>query len=378
MKKFKIRRAAVCLTAALSFTGIFGFLPVGSLNAQASMISEEQLEKAFEEEFGDLSNLEDLAELDDLQMYDDEYDEAEIDQFAKEYLEQIGGGDIAIEEFEQNVIKDPPLKMKMTKEGMIRYTLPNGDYYDSSVPNGIITGNPVTLDPSAEVMTIVTKDGETSSLSRSGHFSEPGNYHIKLLFYKFATDGAEDYNIYEVNHYFTIVGRKVNHFGAVPAPDGFEIVSAKKDGVPLNIENPACLFLGGDGVFEIRYRDIATGSVYAVTSFERDITAPFLAFSKDISDGEVAGPVEFTTESVSDQVYLTYNGHTAKAMTNVLTTEGPYILKVEDEVGNSRLYRVTIKQNYSIFESRTIILALMLLLGSGVYLAISRRDMKAI
>ena len=49
-------------------------------------------------------------------------------------------------------------------------------------------------------------------------------------------------------------------------------------------------------------------------AFERDTTAPFLTFSKDIENGYVEGPVEFFTNDASDKVYVSYNGNTAAAI----------------------------------------------------------------
>ena len=369
MKKYNAVKAAVWTAASLAFIGLFGSLPDTPKATYAMAISDELMQKALEEEFGGMEDLEQIP---------DDYYDMDIDQFTEEYLEKIERGEVTFDELGREKIVNPPLTMKMVQNGNIRYTLPNGDYYEVNVPNGTITERPVIFDPSADVVAVVTKDGESSSLFNSWHFSEPGNYQIKLVFYQFEAEGAEDLNVYEVNHYFTITGSKINNIGAVPAPDGFEIISAKRDGVPLTIDNPKCLFLGGDGKFEIRYRDTATGSIYATSSFNRDTTAPFLTFSKEIAEGEVEGPVEFYTGDIKDKVYTFYNGHSGEAVTNELSIPGDYVLKVVDDAGNGRIYSLKIKQTYRILEPKTIILALVLLLGAGASLLFLRRDTKVI
>lgn len=368
MKKFNYRKAAVRLTAALFFTGLFNILPGMSMKSHAAMITDEMMQEALSEEFGDGEEMEDI---------DDYYDQ-DINQFIEEYMKKIEADEVQFEDLEMDHVKDPSMRMAITEDGNIRYTLPDGEYFDVTVPNGIITGNAVEFYPHSDIAAVVTKDGESTSLFNSWRFSSPGNYHIKMLFYGFDDDTYENNEIYEVNFYFTIIDRVSGSVGAVPTPDGFEIISAKKDGVPLSIENPACLFLDGDGRFEIRYRDIETRSVYAATSFERDTTAPFLTFSKDLGNGKVQGPVTFTTSDVSDRVYLSYNGYTAETVNYELTDAGSYGLEVVDTAGNSRFYYLEISRKSGLLNTKLIILALILLLGAGARFLLSARDMEAI
>jgi len=372
MKKFKLKKTAVCVAAALSFLGLFKILPGMPVTAYAMMISDELMEQALKEEFGNLGNLEEMEEI------ADDYYDMDIDQFTEEYLKKIESGEIQFDGLEKEKIIDPPLKMKATSDGNIRYTLPNGVYFDVTAPNGTITGNPITIYPASEVAAVVTKDGKSSSIFNTWRYSEPGNYRIKMIFYQFDEDQYENSDIYEVNYYFTITDRVAGNFGAIPAPDGFEIIFAKRDGVPLTIENPACLFLEGDGRFEIRYQDIATRSIYSTTSFVRDTTAPFLTFSKDLGDGKVKGPISFQKENVEDRVYLYYDGYTSEAIVAELTAAGTYGLEVVDLAGNKRMYTFEILRTRRLLNKPMVIFALIILLGSGVRLLLLRRDMKAI
>ena len=372
MKKYKHVKAALCFAAVLAFLGIFPHVPYTKQTAYAVSFSEELLQKAFEEDFGSLDDL------DDLENIQNDYENEDLEELTKQYMERFKSQDYAVETFPEKMITNPNMQMKMSEEGRFRYILPNGEYYEATIPNGMLTSNPVRFYMSSEVAAVITKDGESTSIFNSWNFTEPGNYRVKMLFYSLGSEHYEDICVYEVYHYFTILGNKVNHIGAVPAPEGFEIVGMKKDGVQQPVKDSTCVFLEGDGIFEILYRDIGTGSMYASTVFERDTVAPFLEFSTDITNGPVKGPVEFYKSDVGDQVYLYYNGNASLITENRLTSAGKYTLKVSDEVGNSRMYGLEIKQTYRMFETKTIILALIFLLGVGARFLLLSRDMKVI
>ena len=357
MKECKIKRVVLCIATALTLMGSLIFAQGHFFKTYAMAISDQMLERALMEGFGSVEDAEDLS---------DSYYDMDIEAFTDQYLEKLSKGELRTDGFQGETILNPPLKMTTTEEGNIRYTLPNGSYYEASLPNGIITRDAVTLSPSSEVIAVVTKDGTSTRLFESWRFSEPGHYQIKLIFYQFDSMGTIDSRLYEVNHYFTILERTSGEIGMVPAPDGFEIVSAKRDGVPLTIEYPEGLFLEADGTYEIRFRDKKSGSIYTTTSFERDTTAPFLTFSKELENGKTEGPLEFATQDVDDRVYLMYNGNTALAVSNQLTAAGKYGLQVEDTAGNVRSYVVEITKKRSLFDTKLIIFALILLLSSGV------------
>ena len=369
MKKFNIRWAMLCFVTAFALTGWFGIIPGVLLKTHAMAISDQMLEQALVEGFGEIDSLEDVP---------DAYYDMDINQFTQQYLDKLNQGELRMDGFQGKTIKNPQLKMTMTENGNIRYTLPNGSYYEANLPNGIITREAVTITPASEVIAVVTKDGTSTRLFESWRFSDPGYYEIKMVFYQFDSMGSIDSILYEVNHSFMILDRITSNIGMVPAPDGFEIVSAKLDGNPLKIDHPSGLFLEQDGVYEIRFRDRGTGSIYKTTSFERDTIAPFLTFSEELTDGKSEGPIEFITQDVGDRVYITYGGNTAIAVDNTLTATGKYTLRVEDTVGNSRTYVVELTEKGRLFDTKMIIIALVLLLGSGARFLLLGRDMNAV
>lgn len=356
MKKVKYTKRLLCLFAALCLSG------QSAVKAYAFMISDEQLEQAMEEE------------VKNSMLFDENDYDMDVDMFTEQYFQKMANGEVDFSGLDTETVINPPLTMTKTEQGMFRYTLPNGYYYDITVPNGMITGDSVSISPSSRVMAVVTKDGESSTLFQSWRFSEAGNYQIKMLFYEFEAEEFDIHQMYEVTHVFTITGQTAGNFGAVTAPDGFQIISVKKDGVPQKIETPACFFLNGDGKFEIRYCDIATETIYAATSFERDTIAPFLNFSKEIGEGKIRGPVTFTKTDAEDRVYLSYNGHRAESQLQELTEAGKYGLEVVDTAGNSRSYHLEIKRTYHLFDKNLIILTLIFFLGVGARFLLWRKN----
>lgn len=359
MKKDNNRKTGLCLLAALFLSAVSGF------PSFAAVISDEQVQQEMEDGFGD-----------SIQMGEDDFNfDMDIETFTEQYLQKLEQGEVEFQGLDTENVEVPPLTLEQTDTGMFRYTLPDGNYYEATVPNGMMTGASVSLSTSSNVMTVVTKDGESSSLISSMRFSEAGDYQIRMLFYEFEPEDFDDHQMYEVTHSFTIIGRPAGNFGAVTAPEGFQIISVKKNGILQNIETPACFFLNGDGRFEIRYCDLATETMYAATTFERDTVAPFLIFSKEIGEGKVRGPITFTTTDTEDRVYLSYNGHRAETRLQELTEAGKYGLEVVDRAGNSRMYHLELKRaNRRLFSAHMLVVTLLFFGSVGGYLLLLKRD----
>ena len=161
MKKFNIRWAMLCFVTAFALTGWFGIIPGVLLKTHAMAISDQMLEQALVEGFGEIDSLEDVP---------DAYYDMDINQFTQQYLDKLNQGELRMDGFQGKTIKNPQLKMTMTENGNIRYTLPNGSYYEANLPNGIITREAVTITPASEVIAVVTKDGTSTRLFESWRF----------------------------------------------------------------------------------------------------------------------------------------------------------------------------------------------------------------
>lgn len=381
MQKVKYRRHAVACMVVLAGIQLWicacgagfqnGSFP-GLINAQAASVTVT-------EGLAAPGATETLPEPDVEQLLDEsEPSDEELDQMVDQYLEMMGNGDAMVGDVKSETIVDPRLKIDPASWGKVRYTLPNKSSFTTTAPNGMITTEDVSFEFSGNVMAVVHKDDEASKLVDEPQFTEPGSYHLRLLFYQTAVQESTDFNVYEVNYYFTIIGKSDGTLGVITAPKDFRISEAKKDGVPLPIIGSESVFLEEDGIYEIWYQDLQTGTVHVSTRFERDTTAPFLTFSKELTGEALVGPVEYYPSERGATVTLTYNGNRGPAVTNELTSGGLYQLEVTDQVGNTRYYQVNIRQTFDLIDARLIILALILLGAMGLRLLFLRRDMRVI
>lgn len=288
------------------------------------------------------------------EMMEDMSDE-EMGQLIEQYFQNVESGAADSGASVSEKVTDPPLKMEQEDGGSFRYTLPNGYYFTSTVPQGMISSEPVDVVLPAGAMGVVSRNDVANVFPDSWHFAEAGSYHVKILSYQPASDNISDFNVYEVNFYFTITGPASSSIGAVPAPDGFVITDARLDGEAFPAENERCVFLKEDGRYEIRYAAQTDDSIRAETVLVRDTTAPFLTFSKEPETGGIEGPVEFYPSEQNCEVMLIYNGSKGYAVSSSLTAAGNYELCVEDAAGNQRSYQLRIRQTYDLLDMRIIV-----------------------
>ncbi len=303
----------------------------------------------------------------------------DLDGIIEEYFRQVDSGQISAgDQAQSEMIENPHMEMSLEDGGMIRYTLPNGCFFGSSVPNGMITEKPVDLVLMSGTVGVVSKDDGLASPPEEWHFTEPGVYHVTLLSYLMPSGDGKDYNVYEVDYWFVIAGEADGRLGALPAPEGFHITGAKRDGLAVKEFDPACLFLERDGLYEIFYEDDDGRGIRLATRFLRDTTAPFLTFSKDLSRGPVTAPVQFSPSEPESRIYMGYNGNKSYAPADTLTAAGSYELEIRDPAGNSRTYHLRIRQVYRLIDVRMIVMALLILCAAAARLLYLRRNMRVL
>ena len=74
----------------------------------------------------------------DLSAYEGDVTEEELDQALEEYIRQMDLDALIQSGEAAGKVEDPPLTMEW-EDGAFKYTLPNGNFFLSSVPNGMIT-----------------------------------------------------------------------------------------------------------------------------------------------------------------------------------------------------------------------------------------------
>lgn len=353
-----------------------GILSTGEFPGGGQASQDAALEDGSEERW-DLEGLDGLEYLDGLEGQEEVSDE-ELDKALEEYFRELDGGSWQQEDIGAEKITDPVLKMETISTGNFKYTLPNGNYFISSVPCGMISAGPVDLELPGGTVGLVQKDDVKEAFPDSWHFTERGVYYVRLLILQPPGDPAVDYSIYEVNFYFTIIGGTDNSLGAVPAPEGFAITGVRLDGKPQRVEQERCYFLRGDGYYEVEFEARGDAHALARTAFMRDTTAPFLSFSREMEPGGIPGEVEFYPSETGCRVLMHYNGNRGYAVSNRLTAAGNYELTVEDKAGNSRIYHVKLRQTYKLIDWRLIAAGAAAAVFAAVRLLMARRDMKVL
>lgn len=318
---------------------------------------------------------EDLQELESFDDLEEDISDDEIERILNAYLKDIDEEDA--ESMTSSKVIDPVMEMKQ-EEGKFRYTLPNGNYFISSIPNGMISAEAVDFQLPEGTIGLIWKDDVSLAFPDSWHFTQKGNYHVRLLILQPPGDMRVDYNIYEVNFYFTIIDKKDNTLGAVPAPDGFIIRGVRLDGKQQDIQQKRCFFLKQDGYYEFQFESLEYEGVLTGTAFMRDTKAPFLSFSEELKSEGISGPVEFYPSEQGCQIYMNYNGSRGYAVSNSLTAAGNYELTVEDSAGNHRGYHVRIRQTYNLADKRILVGIVVLAVAGGVHLVFVRRNMKVL
>lgn len=373
MRCAKLKKRVVGVLMIMTFLGI----PFNSDFDISKVYANPETEN-LSDRYKENITAEELAELLDISDKDSEMTDQDIYTFMNEYLEKLESGEITIDGYYEEKIINPVLQMQTGKHGRIRNILPDGRYFESSIPNGMLSSEPVTIWLPEGVMGIVTRDGEMDLKYNEFQLEDPGDYQITMTFLSFAADDGSISEVYEVNHKFTILPKAVNNINRITAPHGFQIVSLSKDGTPLVLSDEHEISLNGDGIYEIGFVDSRSKNISYISMINLDTKPPIILFSVDISKGTVKGPVEFSSPEEDATIYISYNGRREKAATKTLSVPGNYRLEVFDLAGNYSSYAVEIRQSLKIFEPQMIIMAVLILLGMTIKVIMQRRNIKVL
>ncbi len=312
---------------------------------------------------------------------EDDMTDEEVSQMMDEVLKEFGGmsGDqLDVEELNVQKVVGPELTVSKLSDGSIRYGIPNGSYFISNVPAGMVTTGPVKMAVSQSIAAVVRYNDELDTIPDSWVFEKPGTYRIRLISYNIQANGNADYNAYEVNFHFTIIGQTDGSIGMMPAPEDFRISGVWLEGQKMDVENDRGFFLHEDGRYTFRFTDRKTGTIQKETSFVRDTKAPYLIFSKEIVDGKADAPMDFEPSEPGCKVLVGYNGHYGYVSEYKLNSPGSYELTVEDSVGNIRVYHLALNQVFRILDLRLIGAGLILLAMAIGRMILIRRDIRVL
>lgn len=198
----------------------------------------------------------------------------------------------------------------------------------SSVADGMITAQGVSVKADAGVAFEVYLDGERLEGISGGTFQEPGEYVVMYM------GGAVSERIFS----FTIVPEQCNYVTGYTLPIGFEMVDATLNEEPVAFDRNY-IKLSEEGEYNIQYQCVKTNVPYELR-LRTDFTGPELSL-EEVINGTARGPVDISEAKQAAAVSIYHDGDKI-ARKDVLTESGEYYIELADEAGNKTTYSFTI------------------------------------
>lgn len=228
----------------------------------------------------------------------------------------------------------------------------------SSVADGMITNDSVTLEVSKEQEFVLYKDGTPVEDGNFSSIKQAGSY---LLEY-------QGKKVLE----FRIVGAYSN-LEIFYAPKGFYIKDALLDGVAAQYGYES-VELTGEGNYEVQYVCESTGQEYSFQTII-DKTAPVLTLKEVNEKGRASGPVDISDREADSTLKIVLEGKEQK-VTDTLTKSGKYMVTIFDQAGNYNTYEFTILLYFNISSVTFFLLIFVVVGGILAYIMISSRRLR--
>ena len=228
----------------------------------------------------------------------------------------------------------------------------------SSVADGMITNNIVSIETNSLTDISLYKDGEIAEITDLSKINEIGNY---VLLY-----GGK--KVLE----FKIVGEYSNlEFFYIP--EGFYVKEVLIDGEPAEYEFDV-VSMTVEGLYDVTYVCEATNRVYSFQTCV-DRTAPILTLEELDKKGRAKGPVDLSDREVGSYVKVILEGKEIEEQ-DVLKQSGKYTVTIYDLAGNSTTYNFTIMLYFNMSSTAFILLILAVVIGVVVYIVVSAKMLR--
>ena len=238
-----------------------------------------------------------------------------------------------------------------------------------SAADGMILNKPVTLSTGADTSIVVYLNGSeyTGSLST---INQVGEYVVSS---KQAGDTVRVLS-------FILVGTTTNAVSIFSPPDGFYLTAATRDGESIYFDRYN-VRMDQEGLYHIEYECIATDVVYTLeTTIDR--TPPSLTFEETFNeDLQVRSALHFSGLEKGDSVLLYRSGVQVKPELSgngkgAIYDSGVYEMYVFDAAGNKAEYHFSILMYFTVSSLVFIAFAVLILIGTGIYILVKRRKLK--
>jgi hypothetical protein len=232
----------------------------------------------------------------------------------------------------------------------------------SSVADGMITEQAVSVKVDAGVALDVYLNGERLQSISGGTFQTPGEYVVMYV------GGAVPERLFS----FTIVPKLCNSVTGYTLPAGFEFTEASlnKEAIPFDKNY---INLTEEGEYNIHYRCVKTNVSYQLL-LKTDFTGPVLSL-ENVKNGKAQGPVDISEAKSAARVTIYHDGEKI-GRRDVLTESGEYYIELADEAGNKTTYSFTI---LIYFDGNSWLFFLLIIgscVGTIIYLVHSRKHLR--
>lgn len=232
----------------------------------------------------------------------------------------------------------------------------------SSVADGMITGQNVTIQTDAGVTIEVYLNGERLNSISGGVFQSPGEYVVMNV------GGSVPERIFS----FTIVPDLCNYVTGYVLPAGFYIEEATLNDTAIAFERNYIKF-ADEGEYNIQYRCSKTDVAYQLR-LRTDFTGPILSL-EEVTDGTARGPVDISEAKEAASINIYHNGERISRK-DILTESGEYYIELADEAGNKSTYSFTILIYFDGNSWLFILMVLFACVGVIIYLMHSRKHLR--
>lgn len=286
-----------------------------------------------------------------------------------ENLKSIAGdGEVKVEE-------NPPLTVSWHPgQGVFRYTLPDGEYFETNVPVGGWFRGRMHLSVSNGLLVLsVRRDGKPVDITDGLDFAQAGSYEVVMRDNLLGTGGEVSYRVAAGFHLYVSEGMNLSHIGA---PQGLVLDAAFLDGSPIEADRDF-LHMSRDGRYRLLFADSQGRECWAM-EFVRDTRAPAIEFDRYVDGTLLAAPVSFGLSEPMARVRIWRNREEVQAPGRQIAVNGVYHIEISDEAGNVRDYDFSMQIRYSMWNEKLFIIPFLFLFLAGAGFVYWRRNMRVL
>lgn len=249
-----------------------------------------------------------------------------------------------------------------TRTGYV-YTVVGNARVLSSVVDGMVVQEAVSLEPDEGLSLTLYKDGTAVSGADLTHISGAGDYVLQA-----AGENGQTQRVLS----FTIVGDATGRLTGYTMPNGFVITNAARDGEATAWDRYYIGF-AEEGRYEVTYRCPRNGLDYKLNVLI-DVTPPVLALEA-VENGAARGPVSLADLEEGASISI-YRNEKQISYAQILENSGDYHILVMDRAGNLNEYYFSILIYFDLNSLIFMAMVVVVLAAVGVYLWLSRKRLR--